>query len=371
LSLLPDAERFRRLADGTARGPAATAARLGLAVLEVPYAWAIRLRNAAYDGGLFTTHAAAAPVISVGNLTLGGTGKTPLVAWLARVLAATGRRPAIVSRGYAARAGETSDEAAELGILLPGVPHRADRDRVAAARAAVAEGADVIILDDGFQHRRLRRDLDIVAIDATDPFGCERLVPRGLLREPPRALARAHAVVLTRATSVSERRRDEIRRAVLAAASRDGGMPRHLIWAEATHAAVGLRAWSGETRPLADLAGRRVFAFAAIGNPAAFRRTLAEAGADVTGFRAYADHHAYTAADLEALGSVAQASGAEQVLTTLKDLVKIRLPTLGPLPLAAVEIALDVGVGRAALEAAVIEAALRRGSQPRTDKPGT
>jgi tetraacyldisaccharide 4'-kinase len=356
MSLLPDAERFRRLVDGTTGGPAATAARLGLAVLAVPYAVAMRLRNAAYDRGLLATHAAAAPVISVGNLTLGGTGKTPLVAWLARELAAAGRRPAIVSRGYAARAGETSDEAAELGILLPGVPHRANRDRVAAARVAAADGADAIILDDGFQHRRLRRDLDIVAIDATDPFGCDRLFPRGLLREPPRSLARAQAVVLTRASSVSELRRDEIRHAVLAAAGRDGGGPQALVWAEATHAAVGLRDWNGQTRSLADLAGRRVFAFAAIGNPAAFRRTLAEAGADVTGFRAYADHHAYTTADLEAICSLAQSAGAEQVLTTLKDLVKIRRPTLGPLPLAAVEIALDVGVGRAALEAAVIEA---------------
>jgi len=356
MSLLPDAERFRRLVDGTTGGPAATAARLGLAVLAVPYAAAMRLRNAAYDRGLLATHAAAAPVISVGNLTLGGTGKTPLVAWLARVLAAAGRRPTIVSRGYAARAGETSDEAAELGILLPDVPHRANRDRVVAARAAVGDGADAIILDDGFQHRRLRRDLDIVAIDATDPFGCDHLFPRGLLRESPRSLARAQAVVLTRATSVSERRRDEIRRAVLAAAGRDGGGPRKIVWAEATHAAIGLRDSTGQTRSLADLAGRRVFAFAAIGNPAAFRRTLAEAGADVTGFRAFADHHAYTAADLEAICSLAQSAGAEEVLTTLKDLVKIRRPTRGPLPLAAVEIALDVGVGRESLEAAVIEA---------------
>jgi tetraacyldisaccharide 4'-kinase len=364
MSLLPDAERFRRLVDGTARGPAATAARLGLAMLAVPYAAVVSLRNAAYDRGLLATYLASTPVISVGNLTLGGTGKTPLVAWLARVLTAAGRRPAIVSRGYAARAGETSDEAAELGILLPGVPHCANRDRVSAARVAAADGADAILLDDGFQHRRLRRDLDIVAIDATDPFGCDHLFPRGLLREPPRALARAQAVVLTRATSVSGRRRDEIRRAVLGAAGQDGGTPRDLVWAEATHAAVGIRDWTGQTRSLSDLAGRRVFAFAAIGNPAAFRRTLAEAGADVAGFRAYADHHAYTAAEVAAIGSLAQAAGAEEVLTTLKDLVKIRHTAIGPLPLAAVEIALDVSVGRAALEAAVIEVLRARDTSP-------
>jgi tetraacyldisaccharide 4'-kinase len=352
-SLLPDADRFRRLVDGTTGGPAAAAARAGLALAAVPYGLATRLRNAAYDRGLLPSHRVAAPVISVGNLTLGGTGKTPLVAWIARMLADAGHRPAIVSRGYAAAAGETSDEAAELGILLPGVPHVADRDRVAAARTAAAAGADTIVLDDGFQHRRLERDLDIVAVDATDPFGCGRLFPRGLLRESPRSLARAQVVVLTRATSVGERRRDEIRSAVIAAAERKGAQTGHLVWAESMHAAVGLRDWSGQTRPLADLEGRRVFAFAAIGNPAAFRRTLEEARADVAGFRAYADHHAYTAADLEALVALATAANAEWAITTLKDLVKIRRTSLGRLPLAAVEIALDITVGRDALHAAI------------------
>ena len=360
-SLLPDADRFRRLVAGTTRGPAAAAARAGLDLAALPYGLAMRLRNAAYDHGLFPRHRACVPVISVGNLTLGGTGKTPLVAWIARVLGDAGRRPAIVSRGYGAAAGETSDEAAELGILLPGVPHVADRDRVAAARVAAAAGADTIVLDDGFQHRRLERDLDIVAVDATDPFGCGRLFPRGLLRESPRSLARAQAVVLTRATSVGEQRRAEIRRAVLEAAGGEPARQGALIWAEATHAAVGLRDWDGRTRPLADLAGRRVFACAAIGNPAAFRRTLEEAGAHLAGFRAYADHHAYTAADLEAIVAEAAATGAEQVVTTLKDLVKIRRTSLGPLPLTAVEIALDITLGRDALEAAVLEAVRGRG----------
>jgi len=360
-SFLPDADRFRRLVDGTTRGPAAVAARVGLAVAAVPYGLATRLRNAAYDRGLLPSHRVAVPVISVGNLTLGGTGKTPLVAWIARLLADAGHRPAVVSRGYAAAAGETSDEAAELGILLPGVPHVADRDRVAAARAAAAAGADMIVLDDGFQHRRLERDLDIVAIDATDPFGCDRLFPRGLLRESPCSLARAQAVVLTRATSVGERRRDEIRRAVLEAAGREHARQGALVWAEATHAAVGLRDWSGRTRPRADLEGRRVYAFAAIGNPGAFRRTLEESRADVAGFRAYADHHAYTTADLEAIIAEATAAGAEQVVTTLKDLVKIRRTSLGHLPLTAVEIALDITLGSDALHAAITRAVHSKG----------
>jgi len=141
MSILPDAETFRRLANGSMIGPGPAALRAALALVAAPYGLATVLRNTVYDLGLLRRHAAPIPVISVGNLTLGGTGKTPLVAWVARQLAAAGRRPAVVSRGYAARPGETSDEAAELGILLPGVPHVADRDRVRGVNAAAGRGA--------------------------------------------------------------------------------------------------------------------------------------------------------------------------------------------------------------------------------------
>ena len=261
MPLLPDADSFRRLVDGSARGPVAAAARGALAGLAVPYAWAVGARNAAFDRGLLPTARAAVPVVSVGNLTLGGTGKTPLVAWVARTVASRGLRPAIVSRGYGARRGERSDEAAELGLLLPGVPHLADRDRVAAAAAAATAGAEVVVLDDGFQHRRLARDLDIVAIDATDPFGSDRIFPRGLLREPLAGLGRAGAVVLTRATAVDAARRVEIRRRLEAACG--GTMPP--VWAEARHRPVRLRTARGGERPLEEIRAARVAAFAGIG----------------------------------------------------------------------------------------------------------
>jgi tetraacyldisaccharide 4'-kinase len=351
MALLPEPESFKRIADGSARGVGPSAARFALQCVAVPYGLAVAIRNAGYDAGVLPSHTAPLPVISVGNLTLGGTGKTPLVAWVTRRLAARGRRPAIVSRGYAARAGQLSDEAAELAIVVPGVPHVADRDRVAGVQRAATAGATVAVLDDGFQHRRLRRDLDIVAVDATDPFGCGHLFPRGLLREPVRALRRAGAVVLTRATSVDAARRAEIRAAVTTAS----GGRLDAAWMEAEHGPVGLRAADGRTESLEALAGRRVVAFAGIGNPAAFRGTLAALGAEIAGFTSFPDHHAYSAADLDRLASRTPA-GVGLAVTTLKDLVKIRRPTLGDVPLVALEIALAPLTG-ADLVGEVVDAA--------------
>jgi tetraacyldisaccharide 4'-kinase len=352
MSMLPDAESFRRLADGSARGLGPGLARLGLAALAVPYGVAVAARNAAYRRGLLTVTAAPVPVVSVGNLTLGGTGKTPLVAWLARRFCRQGLRTTIVSRGYGARRGDRSDESAELGILLPQVPHVADRDRVRGARAAAAAGAEIVVLDDGFQHRRLARDIDVLAVDATDPFGCGHLFPRGLLREPLSGITRANAVVLTRSGLVSAARRLEIRRSLEMACG--GRMP--AVWAEATHRPVGLRTAAGETRPLDVLRNSRVAAFAGIGNPAAFRALVEESSAELVGFRALADHHAYSSADVAALAAWARGLGAEMVVTTLKDLVKVRAERLESIPLAAVEIALEILVGEADLDALLLAA---------------
>ena len=243
MSILPDAESFRQLANGSLEGPLPATARGALAALAAPYALATAARNWLYDRRLLPVQAAPVPVISVGNLTLGGTGKTPLVAWICRQLIASGLRPAVVSRGYAARKGDTSDEAAELAILLPGVPHVADRDRVSGAATAARLGVHVVVLDDGFQHRRLHRNLDVVAIDASDPFGCGHLFPRGLLRERVCGLARADAVVLTRATGVDPDRRAAIRNEVNCAR---GGRP--VVWLETEHRPTATRTATGGGR---------------------------------------------------------------------------------------------------------------------------
>ena len=177
-----------------------------------------------------------------------------------------------------------------------------------------------------------------MAVDATDPYGGGHLFPRGLLREPLSGLARAQAVVLTRAASVDARRRSEIRR-VLTKACR-GALPP--VWMEAAHRPVQLRSATSDTQPLERLSAARIAAFAGIGNPSAFRTSLENLGADLAGFRPFPDHHAYTAADLHALHGWAAGLHADLVVTTLKDLVKLRVDRLGDIPLFALEIALEI-----------------------------
>jgi tetraacyldisaccharide 4'-kinase len=193
-------------------------------------------------------------------------------------------RVALISRGYGAANGSRNDEALELAEKLPRVPHLQNADRVVAARVAVQElGCQAIVLDDGFQHRRLRRDLDIVLMDALDAWGGGRVFPRGLLREPLSGLGRAHIVCLSRADLVDGDQRRAIRDRVQRLAPRAD-------WVEAEHAPLVLRAATGiEVQP-STLAGVRVAAFCGIGNPPAFRRTLENLGYEVAAFREFPDH---------------------------------------------------------------------------------
>jgi tetraacyldisaccharide 4'-kinase len=284
------------------------------------------------------------PVISVGNLTLGGTGKTPMVKWIARWLQANGGGAAIVSRGYGAAVGEQNDEALELAQALPNVPHIQNRDRVAGAQQAISNfAADCIVLDDGFQHRRLGRDLDIVLLDALEPFGFEHVFPRGTLREPPVGLQRAQVVCLSRADIATAQQRAAIRQRVAALAPQ-------AIWCEVAHSASSIVNASGETQPLAALAAQRVAAFCGIGNPAGFRHTLSHTACEVISWREFPDHHRYTPADLETIAAEAKASNAQLVVCTLKDLVKCRRDELGGLPLWAVAIEMKFLAGQEALE---------------------
>jgi tetraacyldisaccharide 4'-kinase len=283
-------------------------------------------------------------VISVGNLTLGGTGKTPMVEWVCRFLRERKIRVTIVSRGYKAEDGAANDEALELEQKLSDVPHVQNPDRVAAARMAIEEfECQAIVLDDGFQHRRIARDLDIVLLDALEPFGFEHVFPRGTLREPLAGLARADCVVLTRADMLTPEDRSKI-------AKRVSRLAPDAAWAECVHKPVGLWSSSGEEQELDTLRGRRVAAFCGIGNPAGFRHTLASCGYDVGLFREFADHHPYSRADLDWLATWARQSEVAAVLTTHKDLVKIGLDRLGDKPLWAVRIGLEFQVGESAVE---------------------
>jgi tetraacyldisaccharide 4'-kinase len=299
-------------------------------------------------------------VVSVGNLTLGGTGKTPMVEWIACWFRKRRARVAIISRGYGARSGSVNDEALELEQRLPDVPHVQNPDRVRAATRAIDElGCEVIVLDDAFQHRRLARDLDIVLLDALEPFGFGHVFPRGTLREPATGLARAQVVALSRSELLPQPERDRIREQVRR-------LSPDALWLETTHAPQTLRAVDGSEAPLESLKGKPVAAFCGIGNPAGFRHTLEACGYQVAGFREFPDHHQYSSADVEAIAAWARQLGAATLVCTSKDLVKLgacrvdraqrappqNLPrtSLGGIPLWALSISLEFLAGQAEFE---------------------
>ncbi len=321
-------------------------ARCLLGVAELPYALAVRWRNHRFDTGHYGIQQLDVTVISIGNLTLGGTGKTPMVEWLARWFTERHLRVAIVSRGYGAAAGEQNDEALELARKLPSIPHLQNPDRVTAAQQAIADfGAQVIVLDDAFQHRRLARDLDIVLIDALAPFGYGHICPRGMLREPLTGLARADVIALSRADCVSTEQRTAIRREV-----------EHLapgkLWIEMSHVPRQLLSVDGNTADTTQYTGKRIAAFCGLGNSDGFRHTLTAAGYDLIGFRSFADHHRYTRGDIVSLSTwLEQLPQATAVLCTLKDLVKLETTQLAGRPLWALEIGLQIEAGQEQLKA--------------------
>ncbi len=324
--------------------PWVQAARGLLWGLSWGYLAVTKIREALYEKGIFQTVKLPVPVISVGNLTCGGTGKTPLVEWIARLLLDAGRKAVILSRGYRGR-GETSDESQALQDGLGQIVHLLGADRVATGRRAVEEfGADCLILDDAFQHFRVARDLDIVTIDALNPFGYGYVLPRGLLREPVVGLRRADAVVITRADQGEQTVVDAVHQRALRAKP-------SLLVAEAMHKPTGLVRWAdGERLPVEWVKDKRILAFCGIGNPRAFALTVESVGARIAGLVEFADHHPYGPGDLTALRAEALRLGVEAVVTTRKDAVKIgRQSDLGA-PLLALDVRLEIARGREELE---------------------
>ena len=337
---------YLQLIRGQHDGLLASLARALLWVFSVPFSLITLIRNCLFDWRLLKSTAVDVPVISIGNITTGGTGKTPLVAWIARWLSDSGLQVALVSRGYGSTNGEANDEALELERQLPHVPHLQNPNRVRAARAAITEcGSNVIVLDDAFQHRRLSRDLDIVLVDATDPFGGGYLLPRGLLREPTRSLRRASLIGVTRVDQVGPQQLQLV-------LDRIGRQAPEVPLLQLQHRPKELVSASGERRELSSLAGQQVLAVSAIGNPAAFDRTIAEAGMIVAASREFPDHHRFERADIDQLADwVNSVPSAVAIVCTGKDLVKIQLEQLAGLPLWSLAMELDVVEGLPALEA--------------------
>jgi len=292
------------------------------------YRAGVSLRNVLYDAGVFRTQKVPCRVVSVGNIMVGGTGKTPMVIMLARMLKEAGWRPAVLSRGYGGKKRdeigvvsngrevlmdprEAGDEPVLIAHSIPEVPVIVASDRARAGRVALESfGTDVLILDDGFQHRRLARDIDIVLLDGNRPFGNGFLLPRGGLREPQSSLRRADMVILTSAEgSNTPPLGNRYSGSVFAARRR----PVELV-----------KKQTRETCPLDCLSGKRICAFSGIANPWGFRETLEPLCGEIVSFLPFPDHHIYTAADVEHIRKAFDDSGAQALVTTEKDGVKLR-----------------------------------------------
>jgi len=291
--------------------------------LSALYGAVTRTRLSLYRRGTFHTTKLDRPVISVGNLTAGGTGKTPLVEWIAKTIAREGKKVCILTRGYGrenpqrqvvvsdsqtilATATEAGDEPYLLATKLLGAAAViSNADRISAGRYAIENfGSNCFVLDDGFQHLRLARDLNIVTIDATNPWGGGQLLPYGRLREPPSGLSRADCVVLTRCDQAQNV--DTIRKEV------SGLIRGHTVFESTMQPVKNLF----PTGPVA--------AFCAVGNPQSFFTELRQAQYDVVLEKTFADHHAYSQRDVDDLVRAATDAGATGLITTAKDAVKLR-----------------------------------------------
>lgn len=328
-------QTIRDILSGQRGGAGASLLRAALWLACWPYSAMMRLRRWAYRRGWLKSYPADAPVICVGNLSTGGTGKTPMVAWIVHRLREMGRSPAILSRGYKAVNGR-SDEAELLGELC-GVPVVIDPDRLAGAAKARQGGADVLVMDDGFQHRRLRRGLDVVLIDSTNPMGYGYCLPRGLLREGPSALADAGLVVLTHSDQVN------------AQVIRDltGRLRRHTRAPilQAVHRPTHLVDEGGRKLPLELLAGRKMLAFCGLANPDRFFAQLGALHARLVGTTALDDHQPYTHALLKELKDAADSAGVSLMITTQKDHMRLHGLDHG-MTIWQLAVEMDLGEGR-------------------------
>jgi tetraacyldisaccharide 4'-kinase len=319
--------------------------------VSVLYGLAVRARNWMYDRRLLSVHALDATVISIGNITVGGTGKTPFVQFVARLLSRKGLSVAVISRGYGgtekgiltvsdgrsvlAGIDEAGDEPVLLAKSLPGVPVVVSRDRWKAGAFAIRRfGCKVLVCDDAFQHRGLGRNLDFVLLRAEKSFGNGWMLPAGPLREPPTGLGRADAVVVTGSKTDLERYESDVM-------SRCARGPVFF----ARHCPVEwIRHGTDESVELNRLKGLPVLAFAGIGNPKSFEHTVAQTGAVLSGWIPFPDHHRYREDDLRRLADAAGKTGSKAVVTTEKDGVRIKT-WKGALPLYCLRIRMEADEG--------------------------
>ena len=342
---------YRKIVSGEAEGLGASLARGALGLLSKPYGLAASLTEIARAGQDAVD--VGLPVISVGNITVGGTGKTPFVAFVVADLIARKRRPVILSRGYCAGDDGMNDEAKVLARLFPGVIHLQRKDRVVSARhAADARLGDVLVMDDGFQYQALARRLNVCCIDATNPFGYGKVLPAGLLREPLGGLYRARPVVITRAELSSPAAIEEIQAEV-----RKHNPYAKFVVTEMKAAAFRDVVKGGTCAP-SSLDGHQVLLASGIGNPESFVRDVRRLGARVRAHVEKGDHHDWTQAEATDLAKQAKELGVQSVVTTAKDAVKfaaLAWPADAP-PLGALDIEIAVTAGADVWKALLDEA---------------
>jgi tetraacyldisaccharide 4'-kinase len=310
-------EVYRKLISGQSVGINAALLRFLLYLSAAGYSCAVRLRNFLYSSGWLKINRVNAIVISVGNITTGGTGKTPLVIWLCNCLRQRTISCAVLTRGYKTHEGIHSDEPAIFIEDCPQAKVVVNPDRVDGAVEAINKfGAKVLIMDDGFQHRRLARDIDVITIDATLPFGYGKLLPAGLLREPVSELKRADAIVITRCNQITETKLIELEKNL-----RETNP--NMIIARSMHAPVYAKSAESKEIGLERLKGKRVFVFCGIGNPNAFLETITEQGCELAGSKVYNDHYYYAESDVLDIYKQAESLKAGLILTTQKDWTKV------------------------------------------------
>lgn len=341
--------------------------------LAEAYGQGALLREQAYRRGWLKSRRLSRPVISVGNLTVGGSGKTPLVAWIAEALLRRGYKPAILTRGYGRRRGpdvvaiepqpernidprSVGDEPALLARALPQVPIVVSADRYRAGLLAEERfGVDLHILDDGFQHLALHRDLDVVAVDVTRELSDHALLPAGRLREPCSALRRADLILLTRTELENP---EPIERQVRAINPEAG------LFRCSTVLRGLFEAGRGEVQPPAVYKGRPLCAFCGIGNPGAFFSDLRRWGFNLSAEFAFRDHHVYGAQEMKRLVAAARAAGAVAFVTTEKDVMNLSPQWNSELPVLACGIRLEIS-SAAAFEEALLAGVASPGPRER------
>lgn len=340
---------FRDILSHRNNSAGAKVLRLLLRLISGLYAAAVWTRNLLYDHNRLISATATVPVISVGNITTGGTGKTPLVVWLCRYLEQKNIPAAILTRGYKTEQGLMSDEPAMLAKACPKTSIVVDPDRTAGAQKAITQhGAKALVLDDGFQHRRINRSLNILTLDATCPFGYGHVLPAGLLREPLSGVRRADIIVITRFDQVEPTAMQELeaKLAILA--------PKVPV-IKATHRHTHAVTFGAKQLSLESLQAKKAFVFCGIGNPEAFFGHVRQHGIAVVGTQIFNDHHPYTLEDIKTIIRDAKSCGAQMILCTQKDWVKTALlkPDDSEILLAYLAMELEFIEGEDQLKAAI------------------